>query len=79
MKIDIDKICTDEFENLFVSNELNRIRGYMKEYAKRYVSEDAGFMAILSTEPEEDRVQVKKMIEAHDFVLEYYGGPEYDI
>ena len=79
MKIDIDKIFTDEFENLFVSNELNRIRGYMKEYAKRYESEDAGFMAIFSTDPEEDRVQVKKMIEALDFVLEYYGGPEYDI
>jgi hypothetical protein len=45
----------------------------MGEYLERYKEKDHGFLAIFSTDEEEDKAQIETMREALEILLEYYG------
>ena len=45
----------------------------MKEYLEKYEEKDHKFIAIFSTDEEEDKAQIETMREALEILLEYYG------
>ena len=73
MKVDINDILSEDFQDIIVTKELKRIHDYMGEYLERYKEKDHGFLAIFSTDEEEDKEQIEKMKEALEILLEYYG------
>ena len=73
MKVDINDILSEDFQDIIVTKELKRIHGYMEEYSERYKEKDHGFLAIFSTDEEEDKEQIETLREALEVVLEYYG------
>ena len=73
MKVDINDILSEDFQDIIVTKELKRVHGYMEEYSERYKQKDHGFLAIFSTDEEEDKEQIEKMKEALEILLEYYG------
>jgi len=73
LKVDIDDILSADFQDIIVTKELKRIHGYMEEYSERYKQKDHGFVAIFSTDEEEDKAQIETMREALEILLEYYG------
>jgi hypothetical protein len=73
MKVDINDILSEDFQDIIVTKELKRIHGYMREYLERYKEKDHGFLAIFSTDEEEDKAQIETMREALEILLEYYG------
>jgi len=73
LKVDINDILSEDFQDIIVTKELKRIHGYMGEYLEKYKEKDHGFLAIFSTDEEEDKEQIEKMKEALEILLEYYG------
>jgi len=73
LKVDINDILSEDFQDIIVTKELKRVYGYMEEYSERYKEKDHGFLAIFSTDEEEDKAQIEKMKEALEILLEYYG------
>lgn len=73
MKVDIDDILSADFQDIIVTKELKRIHGYMEEYLKKYEEKDHGFVAIFSTDKDEDIAQIETLREALEVVLQYYG------
>ena len=73
MKVDIDDILSADFQDIIVTKELKRIHGYMGEYLESYKEKDHGFIAIFSTDEEEDKAQIETMKVALKLLLEYYG------
>ena len=49
MKVDINDILSEDFQDIIVTKELKRVHGYMEEYLERYKEKDHGFVAIFST------------------------------
>ena len=73
MKVDINDILSEDFQDIIVTKELKRVHGYMEEYLERYKQKDHGFLAIFSTDEEEDKAQIETLREALEVVLQYYG------
>ena len=73
MKVDINDILSEDFQDIIVTKELKRVHGYMGEYLERYKEKDHGFLAIFSTDEEEDKAQIETLREALKVVLQYYG------
>tara|TARA_R110000803_G_scaffold56833_1_gene114269 strand:+ start:686 stop:916 length:231 start_codon:yes stop_codon:yes gene_type:complete len=73
LKVDINDILRDDFQDIIVTRELKRVHGYMEEYSERYKQKDHGFVAIFSTDKDEDIAQIETLREALEVVLQYYG------
>jgi hypothetical protein len=73
LKVDINDILSEDFQDIIVTKELKRVHGYMEEYSEKYKEKDHGFLAIFSTDEEEDKAQIETLREALKVVLQYYG------
>ena len=57
-----------------VAEEMEWLYNTMCSELSKYRDKDHGFIAIFSTDPEEDKRMIRKMKKAAKMILDYYGG-----
>ena len=57
-----------------VAEEMELLYNTMCSELSKYRDKDHGFIAIFSTDPEEDKRMIRKMKKAAKMILDYYGG-----
>ena len=71
--IDIEKLFSDDIIRALVIRDLESIYNFNMGYLKKYEENDKSFIAVFSTDPVEDQLQLETLTQALAVVLEYYG------